>query len=30
LAPLYREAPDREWPIFEAVPLDLVTARVTE
>jgi hypothetical protein len=29
-APLYREAPDREWPIFEAVPLELVTARVTE
>ncbi len=30
LAPLYREAPDREWPIFEAVPLELVTVRVTE
>jgi len=30
LSPLYVEAPDRKWPIFEAVPLDLVTARVTE
>ncbi len=30
LSPLHVEAPDREWPIFEAVPLDLVTARVTE
>ncbi len=29
LSPLHRESPDREWPIFEAVPLDLVTARVT-
>jgi len=29
-SPLYRESPDREWPIFEAVPLDLVTARVRE
>jgi translation initiation factor 2B subunit (eIF-2B alpha/beta/delta family) len=30
LSPLHREGPDCEWPIFEAVPLDLVTARVTE
>ena len=30
LCPLYRESPEREWPIFEAVPLELVTARVTE
>ncbi|MBD3854959.1 MAG: hypothetical protein IFK92_00260 [Acidobacteria bacterium] len=30
LSPLHRDAPGREWPIFEAVPLDLVTARVTE
>ena len=29
-SPLHSESPDREWPIFEAVPLDLVTARVTE
>jgi translation initiation factor 2B subunit (eIF-2B alpha/beta/delta family) len=29
-SPLHRESPDREWPIFEAVPLELVTARVTE
>jgi translation initiation factor 2B subunit (eIF-2B alpha/beta/delta family) len=30
LSPLHREAPGREWPIFEAVALDLVTARITE
>jgi translation initiation factor 2B subunit (eIF-2B alpha/beta/delta family) len=30
LSALHHEAPDRAWPIFEAVPLDLVTARVTE
>jgi translation initiation factor 2B subunit (eIF-2B alpha/beta/delta family) len=30
LSPLHREAPDREWPIFEAIPLELVTVRVTE
>ncbi len=30
LSPLHREGPGREWPIFEAVPLDLITARVTE
>jgi translation initiation factor 2B subunit (eIF-2B alpha/beta/delta family) len=30
LSPLHRDAPGREWPIFEAVPLELVTARVTE
>ena len=30
LSPLYRESPDREWPIFEAVPLELVTVRVAE
>jgi len=30
LSPLHREAPGDEWPIFEAVPLDLVTARVRE
>jgi len=29
-SPLHRESPDREWPIFEAVPLDLVTTRVSE
>ncbi|MCW8985488.1 MAG: hypothetical protein OQK55_09105 [Thermoanaerobaculales bacterium] len=29
-SPLHRESRDREWPIFEAVPLDLVTVRVTE
>jgi translation initiation factor 2B subunit (eIF-2B alpha/beta/delta family) len=29
-SPLHRESPDREWPIFEAVSLELVTARVTE
>ena len=29
-SPLHRESADREWPIFEAVPLELVTARVTE
>ncbi len=29
-SPHHREAPDREWPIFEAVPLELVTIRVTE
>jgi len=30
LSPLYRESPDREWPIFEAIPLELVAVRVTE
>jgi translation initiation factor 2B subunit (eIF-2B alpha/beta/delta family) len=29
-SPPHRESPDREWPIFEAVPLELVSARVTE
>ncbi len=29
-SPRHREAPDREWPIFEAVPLALVSVRVTE
>jgi len=28
--PFDRESRDREWPIFEVVPLELVTARVTE
>jgi translation initiation factor 2B subunit (eIF-2B alpha/beta/delta family) len=30
LSPLHHEAPGSEWPIFEAVALELVTARVTE
>ena len=30
LSPVYRETAGREWPIFEAVPLELVCARVTE
>ena len=30
LSPVYRESPDRQWPLFEAVPLDLVTTRITE
>ena len=30
LSPLHRAAPDRAWPVFEAVPLELVTVRVTE
>ncbi|MEJ2580948.1 MAG: hypothetical protein P8127_04805 [Acidobacteriota bacterium] len=29
-SPRHREAPDLEWPIFEAVPLALVSVRVTE
>ena len=29
-SPVHSESPDREWPIFEAVPLDLVTTRVSE
>jgi len=28
--PVHREAPDREWPVFEVAPLTLVSARVTE
>jgi len=30
LSPLHREGPGHEWPIFEAVALDLVTTRITE
>jgi translation initiation factor 2B subunit (eIF-2B alpha/beta/delta family) len=30
LSPIHRETEDASWPIFEAVSLDLVTARVTE
>ena len=30
LSPLYRDALDREWPVFEAIPLELVTVRVAE
>jgi translation initiation factor 2B subunit (eIF-2B alpha/beta/delta family) len=30
LSPVHREEPDRECPIFEAIPLELVTARITE
>ena len=30
LSPLRREAPGRECPIFEAIPVELVTVRVTE
>jgi translation initiation factor 2B subunit (eIF-2B alpha/beta/delta family) len=30
LSPRYRASDGREWPIFEAIPLELVTARVTE
>ena len=30
LSPVHREEPDHEWPIFEAVPLQLVNVRVTE
>jgi translation initiation factor 2B subunit (eIF-2B alpha/beta/delta family) len=30
LSPVHREEPDHEWPIFEAVPLELVSTRVTE
>jgi translation initiation factor 2B subunit (eIF-2B alpha/beta/delta family) len=30
LSPVHRQGLDREWPIFEAVPLELVTTRVTE
>jgi hypothetical protein len=29
-SPLHHESPEREWPIFEAVPLELITARVKE
>jgi translation initiation factor 2B subunit (eIF-2B alpha/beta/delta family) len=28
--PLHREGPEREWPLFEVVPMDLVTARITD
>ena len=28
LSPLHSEGPGREWPIFEAVPLELVTTRI--
>ena len=28
--PLHREPPDREWPVFEAIPMNLVSTRVTE
>ncbi len=30
LSPFHREAPGHEWPIFEAIPLELVATRVTE
>jgi translation initiation factor 2B subunit (eIF-2B alpha/beta/delta family) len=30
LSPIHRAAPGDQWPIFEAIPLELVTARVTE
>jgi translation initiation factor 2B subunit (eIF-2B alpha/beta/delta family) len=30
LSPVHREGPDREWPIFEAIPLDFITVRITE
>jgi translation initiation factor 2B subunit (eIF-2B alpha/beta/delta family) len=30
LSPMYRESPGNEWPVFEAVPLELVTTRITE
>jgi translation initiation factor 2B subunit (eIF-2B alpha/beta/delta family) len=30
LSPIHRDADGEAWPIFEAVPLDLVTARITE
>jgi translation initiation factor 2B subunit (eIF-2B alpha/beta/delta family) len=30
LSPLHRDAGGEAWPIFETVPLELVTARVTE
>ena len=30
LSPLHHDAGGESWPIFEAVPLDLITARVTE
>lgn len=30
LSPLHRQGPGREWPIFEAVPLELVAVRITE
>jgi translation initiation factor 2B subunit (eIF-2B alpha/beta/delta family) len=30
LSPRHRESPHREWPIFEAVPLHLVTTRIAE
>jgi len=30
LSPVYHDADGESWPIFEAVPLDLITARVTE
>jgi len=30
VSPVHREEPGREWPIFEAVPLELVNVRVTE
>jgi translation initiation factor 2B subunit (eIF-2B alpha/beta/delta family) len=30
LSPVYCETAGREWPIFEAVPLELVSVRVTE
>jgi translation initiation factor 2B subunit (eIF-2B alpha/beta/delta family) len=29
-SPLHHESPELEWPIFEAVPLELITARVKE
>jgi translation initiation factor 2B subunit (eIF-2B alpha/beta/delta family) len=28
--PLHREPPDREWPVFEAIPMNLVSTRITE
>jgi translation initiation factor 2B subunit (eIF-2B alpha/beta/delta family) len=28
--PRHRESPDREWAVFEVIPLELVSARVTE
>ena len=29
-SPVHHEADGREWPVFEAIPLELITTRITE
>ena len=28
--PRHSDFPDREWPVFEAIPMNLVSTRITE